>query len=101
MNVYDKPLIYTLSHIVFGAVAVYYPAVLYIFVIYQLAQLILNVRVFALATGQPQSDLLWGPLFGLHGEIRVGNNPLHTARKLAEFGLGYAAAYLFKHYKSE
>ncbi len=84
MNVYDKPLIYTLSHIVFGAVAVYYPVVLYLFIIYQLAQLILNVRVF-----------------GLHGEIRVGNNPLHTARKLAEFGFGYAAAYLFKHYKSE
>lgn len=84
MNVYDKPLIYTLSHIVFGAVAVYYPPVLYIFLIYQIAQLILNVRIF-----------------GLHGEIRVGNNPLHTARKLAEFGLGYATAYVFRHYKSE
>lgn len=77
MNAYDKPLIYTLSHVLLGAAAVYYRPLLWLFLIYQVAQLILNVRVF-----------------GFHGEIRAGNNPVHTARKIAEFGLGYAAAYL-------
>ncbi len=79
MKVYDKPLEYTLTHIFTGAIAVFYPIVFWIFAVYQLLQLTLNVR-----------------FFGLHGEIRLGNNPIHTARKFAEFALGYGVAWLLR-----
>ncbi len=77
MKVYDKPLAYTLSHVLAGSIAVFYPIVFWIFAAYQLLQLALGIR-----------------FFGLHGEIRLGNNPMHTARKFAEFGIGYAVTWL-------
>ncbi len=79
MKVYDKPFIYTLSHIVAGAIAVFYPLVLWLFLVYQLLQLALDVR-----------------FFGLSREIRPGNNPLHTARKLGEFVSGYSVTWFLK-----
>lgn len=72
MEVYDKPFIYTLSHLLFGAWAVLCPSIVYAFVAYQLLQLSLNIR-----------------FFGLHGHIQIGNNPIHTIRKLIEFIVGY------------
>lgn len=84
MKVYDKPLIYTLSHIVAGIIAVFYPIMLWLFLAYQLLQLVLNVR-----------------FFGLHGEVKKGNNPLHTARKLGEFASGYSAAWFLNNSHGE
>ncbi len=72
MQVYDKPFIYTLSHILTGFITVWYPVLGLLFIAYQLLQLTFNVRFF---------------LFSL--EFKKGNNPLHTARKVAEFAAGY------------
>lgn len=72
MKAYEKPVIYTLSHLLFGAWAVLCPSIIYVFVAYQLLQLSLDVR-----------------FFGLHGHVQKGNNPIHTARKLFEFAVGY------------
>ncbi len=72
MKAYEKPAIYTLSHLLFGAWAVLCPSIVYVFIAYQLLQLSLGVR-----------------FFGLHGHVQIGNNPIHTATKLFEFGIGY------------
>lgn len=84
MKVYDKPFIYTLSHIVTGVIAVFYPIVIWLFFAYQLLQLALNVR-----------------FFGLSGEIKPGNNPVHTARKLGEFASGYSITWFLKNSRKE
>ena len=72
MKVYDKPLIYTLSHILTGVLAVFYPIWIWIFLSYQLLQLALDIR-----------------FFGAHFHIKKGNNLVHTTRKIGEFALGY------------
>jgi hypothetical protein len=77
MQVYDKPFIYTLSHIITGFITVWYPLLGLLFLAYQFLQLTFNIRFF---------------LFSL--EIKKGNNPLHTARKIAEFAAGYLAGFL-------
>ena len=79
MQVYDKPFIYTLSHILTGFITVWYPILGLLFIAYQLLQLTFDVRFF---------------LFSL--EIKDGNNPLHTARKIAEFAAGYLAGFLVR-----
>jgi hypothetical protein len=74
MTVYYKDPIYTLSHVAFGFAAAYLPAfVLAWFIIWQLGQLALNVRVF---------------LYTLTYER--GNSREHTAKKFAEFITGFA-----------
>ncbi len=72
MKAYDKPLIYTLSHIGTGIIAVFFPVWIWVFLAYQLLQLALDIR-----------------FFGAHFHIKRGNNFVHTARKIVEFALGY------------
>ncbi len=79
MQVYDKPFIYTLSHIITGFITAWYPVIGLLFVAYQLLQLFLDIRFF---------------LFTL--EIKPGNNSLHTARKVAEFAAGYLVGFLIR-----
>lgn len=71
MTVYDKPFIYTLSHVLTGTVAVFYPFVAVHFIVYQLLQLVLNVR-----------------FFGLSLTYEEGNHWRHTLAKFAEFLVG-------------
>lgn len=79
MTSYYKPLHYTLSHIAIGFVAVWYPVVGILAIIYQLGQLLFNVRVFP-----------------VEGVIKQGNSVHHTIKKLSEIGMGYAIGYLVK-----
>ncbi len=71
MTVYDKPFIYTLSHVLVGVGSVFYPVLAVHFIVYQLLQLVLNVR-----------------FFGLKLTYEVGNHWRHTLAKLAEFLFG-------------
>lgn len=70
--IYEKPAFYTLSHVAIGFAAVWFPVLGAIMIVYQLAQLILDVRFFA-----------------LHLEIKKGNSWQHTLLKLSEMGVGY------------
>lgn len=75
MTVYYKDPVYTASHIVFGFAAAYFPVlVLTWFIIWQLGQLLLNVRIFACTL-----------------TYKHGNSRAHTAKKFAEFMTGFAA----------
>jgi hypothetical protein len=75
MTVYDKPAIYTISHIAFGFAAAYVPTLaLSWFIIWQFGQLLLNVRVFMCSM-----------------TYESGNSRAHTAKKFAEFITGFAA----------
>jgi hypothetical protein len=76
---YDRPIYYAISHILIGFIAVWYPILGVIGVIYQLAQYILNVRFFP-----------------VEGTWRPGNNLYHTGIKLLEMGLGYILGYIIK-----
>jgi hypothetical protein len=69
---FDKPIIYTLSHIILGIIAVWYPILGLLFIAYQILEYILNIRFF---------------LFSM--EIKEGNSLLHTMKKLGEIGSGY------------
>ena len=70
--IYPKPFHYTLSHVIIGFLAAYYPWVGVIAIVYQLTQLVLNVRFFPAE---------W--------VVRQGNSVEHTFMKLSEIGLGY------------
>ena len=76
---YERPYYYAISHILIGFIAVWYPVIGVIGVMYQLAQWILNVRFFPV-------ELSWKP----------GNNRYHTGMKLFEIGLGYTIGYIIK-----
>lgn len=78
-EIFDKHWIYTLSHILTGVASVWYPFLGILFIAYQLLQLVFNKRFF---------------LFAL--EFKEENNPRHTAMKIAEFGAGFAVAWLGK-----
>jgi hypothetical protein len=74
MTVYYKDPIYTVSHIAFGFAAAYIPSiVLAWFIIWQIGQLALNVRVFICTLTYER-----------------GNSRQHTAKKFAEFIIGFA-----------
>lgn len=70
--IYPKPFHYTLSHVLTGFLAAYYQWVGVIAIVYQLTQLVLNIRFFPAE---------W--------VIRQGNSMEHTFMKLSEIGLGY------------
>ena len=75
MTVYYKDPIYTASHIAFGFAAAYLPTfVIAWFIIWQLGQLCLNVRIFVCTL-----------------TYEKGNSRQHTAKKFAEFIVGFAA----------
>ena len=76
---YERPPYYAISHILIGFIAVWYPLVGIVGVIYQLIQYIFNIRVFPITMS-----------------IKNGNNLGHTSLKLVEIGLGYALGYVIK-----
>ena len=79
MTLYQKPFHYTLSHVATGFMAAYYTWVGVVAIIYQLTQLILNVRFFPAE---------W--------KILPGNSIEHTLLKLTEIFVGYIIGTLFK-----
>lgn len=76
---FDKPLIYTISHVFLGLIAVWYPLLGLLFIAYQLLQYILNIRFF---------------LFSM--EIKEGNSAYHTMKKLGEIAIGFVIGLLIK-----
>ena len=78
-QIFDKHWIYTLSHVLTGVFSVWFPFLGILFLVYQLLQLAFNKRFF---------------LFTM--EFKEENNPRHTAMKIAEFGAGFFAAFLWK-----
>lgn len=79
---YHRPIYYAISHILVGFIAVWYPILGVIGIIYQFIQYILNVRFFPI-------ELTWRP----------GNNLYHTSVKLFEIGIGYILGYIVKYGK--
>ena len=65
-------IVYPLSHILIGIISTKYRSLLLLFLLYQILQLVLGIRFFA-----------------LHTTITKDNNTSHTIRKLCEFTLGY------------
>ena len=81
--IYEKPVFYTFSHVAIGFAAVWFPVLGALMVVYQLAQLILDVRFFVL---------------GPH-HIKKGNSWQHTTLKLAEMGVGYGLGLLVRRFR--
>jgi len=77
--IYPKPFHYTLSHVITGFLAAYYPWVGVLAILYQVIQLVLNVRFFPAE---------W--------EIKQGNSVEHTLMKLGELGVGYIIGVLLR-----
>ena len=73
--IYDKPIIYTLSHVMIGFVGYFYIELLILFLIYQFSQLIMNKRFF---------------LFEF--KLKEGNSLEHTLYKLRETLVGFILA---------
>jgi len=81
MTLYTKPWYYTATHILFGYIAVWYPILIILILLYQFTQYGLGIRIFP-----------------LEGIIRKGNSLEYTLFKLTEYSLGYAIGYLGKKY---
>jgi hypothetical protein len=77
--IFKRHPIYLITHIILGAIGYFYPNVLYATLGYQFLQYTLNIRFF---------------LF--EGAIKSGNTLNHTGLKLAEVGLGYILAMVYK-----
>lgn len=71
LNIYNKPIYYSLIHVLFGILFVRHFWIGIVFIIYQILQLILNKRFF---------------LFQY--KIENGNSINHTLFKLFEFFIG-------------
>ncbi len=76
-GLYKRPRYYAASHLLFGFLAVWYPSIGIFAILYQLTQLIFNVRTFP-----------------LEGRIELGNSWQHTGLKLFEMMIGYLAGSL-------
>jgi hypothetical protein len=72
MMIYEKPIYYTLFHILIGFLSYDYPILFWGFLIYQGLQYVLNVRFFVIE---------W--------KIAQENSWQHTALKVGEFFVGY------------
>ena len=72
---YQTPPLYMALHVAGGAVSYFYPLLIWLFVAYQLLQLVLGIRFFVFTM-----------------EIREGNSILYTLYKLAQFFVGFATA---------
>lgn len=81
MEIWPKPFIYTLSHLLIGFAGYYSNSILVLFILYQFIQLFFNTRFF---------------LFSL--KFEKGNSIEHTFLKLGEMFLGYLLAYLFEQF---
>jgi hypothetical protein len=78
-GLYERPRYYAASHLLFGYLAVWYPLVGILALVYQLGQFAFNVRVFP-----------------VEGRIEPGNSLEHTGLKLFEMAVGYLAGTLFR-----
>lgn len=74
-----KPWYYTASHVLTGFVAAWYPIIGIFAILYQLTQLVFDVRFFL-----------------VEGTILHGNSVEHTFKKLVEIALGYSIGYIMK-----
>jgi len=79
MTVYYRPSIYAASHVFFGFIAVWFPLIGFLSLMYQIGQYIYNVRVFP-----------------IEGRIEKGNSLAHTAIKIGEMGVGFVLGLLSK-----
>jgi hypothetical protein len=79
MDLYERPRHYAFSHMVIGFSSAWFPVIGIFTVLYQLGQLLFNVRVF------PRE-----------GKILPGNSVEHTGLKLAEILLGYSIGRLVR-----
>lgn len=70
--VYEKPLKYLLIHVSLGILATFYNPVLYVYLLYQATQFIINKRFFLFE---------W--------RIEKGNSIEHTSVKIIEFFIGF------------
>jgi hypothetical protein len=76
-GLYERPRYYAASHILFGFLAVWFPLVGILAVLYQLGQFAFHVRVFP-----------------VEGRIEPGNSIEHTGLKLFEMAVGYSIGLL-------
>jgi hypothetical protein len=83
MEAYYKPWYYTVSHVGIGLLASRIPLVGILAIVYQLGQLLFDVRVFP-----------------VEGVIKSGNSVDHTVKKLSEIGVGYAIGTITKKWKA-
>lgn len=74
---FERPGYYALIHILFGFIAAWFPLFGIAALAYQVGQYAFNVRVFP-----------------VEGTIRPGNTFQHTAKKIAEMGIGYSIGLL-------
>lgn len=79
-RLYERPRYYAASHLFFGFIAVWYPLVGLLALLYQISQFAFNVRVFP-----------------VEGHIKPGNSWQHTGLKLLEMAVGYLAGILVRH----
>jgi hypothetical protein len=77
--IFHRSPIYFVTHIILGFLGYFYPTILYATIGYQFAQYACNTRFF---------------LFEM--KFKSGNSLEHTALKLAEIGIGYVLAMLYK-----
>ena len=75
---YEKPIYYTIIHILIGAITYYYNIVGAIYIIYQFGQLYFNKRIFLFQ---------W--------KIENGNTLIHTLIKIGECITGFMIVYGF------
>jgi hypothetical protein len=78
-GLYERPRYYAASHLLFGFIAVWYPLIGLLAVLYQIGQFTFNVRVFP-----------------VEGRIEPGNSWQHTGLKLVEMVVGYLAGILLR-----
>jgi hypothetical protein len=76
MTTWDRPAIYTITHVVSGYIGFFYPIILLLSVFYHFLQYVLNVRFF---------------IFEL--TYKEGNALEHTVIKLFEILYGFLIAY--------
>ena len=81
MKVYDKPIHYTISHVLTGFIASYYTWVGVLALVYQVTQLAFNIRFFP-----------------VEGKIGKGNSIEHTIVKLLEMLMGYSVGKTIQYY---
>lgn len=78
-GLYERPRYYAASHLLFGFLAVWFPLIGILAVMYQIGQFAFNVRVFP-----------------IEGRVEPGNSFEHTGLKLFEMAVGYLAGVLVR-----
>jgi hypothetical protein len=79
-GLYERPRYYAMSHLLFGFLAVWFPLVGILAVLYQIGQYMFDVRVFP-----------------VERRIEPGNSLQHTGLKLFEMAVGYLAGVLVRY----